>query len=86
MEDRLEEETEVFVVQVESLSTAGTVVIAEGTVRVIVQDNDEAGSVYACVCECGWGGVGRCGDVGGVGWGDVGMYVWVCLFGSATML
>ena len=48
-EDRLEEETEVFVVQVESMSPVGTVVIGQGTVRVIVVDNDETGS--ACVGE-----------------------------------
>ena len=49
LEDGLEEETEVFVVQVESMSPVGTVVIGQGTVRVIVVDNDETGS--ACVGE-----------------------------------
>ena len=49
LEDRLEEETEVFVVQVESMSPVGTVVIGQGTVRVTVVDNDETGS--ACVGE-----------------------------------
>lgn len=44
LEDRLEEDAEVFVVQVESLSPAGTVVIGQGTVRVIVTDNDEPGT------------------------------------------
>ena len=44
LEDRLEEDAEVFVVQVESLSPAGTVVIGQGTVRVIVMDNDEPGT------------------------------------------
>ena len=45
LEDRLEEETEVLVVQVEFLSPVGTVIIGQGTVRVIVVGSDKTGSV-----------------------------------------
>lgn len=48
LDDSLEEESEVLVIQVNSLSPVGTVIMGQETVRLIVMDNDETGvySVY----------------------------------------
>ena len=49
LEDSLEEETEVLVIQVDSLSPVGTVIMGQETVRLIVMDNDATGVYSVCV-------------------------------------
>lgn len=50
LDDSLEEESEVLVIQVDSLSPVGTVITGQETVRLIVMDNDETG-VYSMYVE-----------------------------------